>query len=130
MSTDTADIIASKTNDAIKNFMISQSKFFDSEIVTAAPDNLDITTVEVNQERNSILWKIFGGLNFDQYHYFGQMDSIINNMFGSEKRRLRINLGWTQNREVFPQISIILPSEENDPKNVGCRIVTGKQTCC
>jgi len=116
---DTADLIAIKTKTAIEEKLNSGSKVFNTEVIAATPSKVKITNIEINAERTSFLWSMFGGLEFDRFSYFAQMDKILKDRYGASKRKLTISLGWTQNREIFPHISIMLPSEEDAPKNVG-----------
>jgi len=92
--------------------------------VVPVPTTADITVMnkETDATRRSLLYSIFGNVNFEKYDYFAQAGKILKSKFESEKRKLEIHLGYDQNRVTFPAINIMLPSEENQPKQTG---VTG-----
>jgi len=110
-STDTDEQVAFKTQ-------IELNKI-DSFSIARANEVLTITNVETDASKRSLLYQIFGDLKFDGMSYFQQCKRILEHTFESGSRSLDFYLGYNTNREGFPMINILLPSEENDPKNVG-----------
>ncbi|MDA7514157.1 hypothetical protein N8508_00050 [bacterium] len=111
--TETDIEVAQKTQAAIAAFSTAFT------VPTTTTSTITITTIDTNAEKRSILYHLFGELKFDGMSYFRQAANIIKARYTSEQRRLNINLGYNPNREEFPQISILLPNEDNEPKYVG-----------
>lgn len=114
---DSATDVATKTS-TVLNAYLDKSR---QPVFTCVPSaaNIAITNVETDASRRSLLFEIYGGLAFDGMNYFNEMAKIIETRYTSETRKLVINLGFNPNREIFPQASILLPNEENDPKFLG-----------
>ena len=116
--TDTEIQIANRISDAMNIITTANGNEF-----VATPNQLNAKINYIceftTDKENTLLWDMFGDLEFDNMNYFDVMANILINRYNSEKRKLTINLGYDQARVNFPIISILLPNEENNPKFTG-----------
>lgn len=112
LSSDDAIAVAKKT----ANILNVQENLFSAKENGAL---VTIHNVEKNATRRSFLYQIFGDIKLDKMNYTESMASLLKSTFEGNSRKININLGYNHSRNNFPQVSIILPSEENDPKTIG-----------
>lgn len=110
---DTANVVAAKTAAAI---LLYAPIYFTTGV---AANTLTVTNKETNGERRSLLYAFFGELTFDNAKWFYQIKNMLADTFGDEKRPIEILIGYSAERNKFPVICIMLPNEENSPKQVG-----------
>jgi hypothetical protein len=109
---DTSNDIAIKTANVLN----------DHEAFTVEPptsNTLRIKNVESDSTWRSKLYYIFGSQDLEGMSYFSQMSYLLKEKYEGEQRKLGIYLGYNQNHEDFPQISLLLPSEEDNTKQTG-----------
>lgn len=118
IASDDADtVVATKTRDRI----VADLGVPVGEVTIPAPTtaSFTITNLTTTQIKRSLLYEVFGGITFDQLNYFDHMRLLLENTFGKQSRTIKVRLGWNSEHEDFPVISILLPDEESNPKQVG-----------
>jgi len=114
---DSANIVAQKTRDRIQEEL---NTIGEVNCSTVTVDTFTITNLTSNQKKRSLLFQVFGNNESDNLNYFDQSSLLLKQTFTDEApKKINIHLGYNESREAYPSINILLPDEENSPKQVG-----------
>ena len=60
----------------------------------------------------SLLYNMFGGLEIDEFKYFDSIIEVMENHFEENQKPMTVSLGWSPERNIYPSVCLLLPSEE------------------
>ena len=68
-------------------------------------------------ETKSMLYRMFGGITFENFNYYDQIKKVVNDYAATAKgkRKLKITIGHDFNNNQYPSMAIILPAEQDNP---------------
>lgn len=86
------------------------------DIIAYVKADLDANS---GDETKSMLYRMFGGVVFENLDYYEQIKKIITDSQKTqkEKRKLKITMGYDFNNNQYPTIAVILPMEQDSPIN-------------